>query len=101
MKLELDRLSYITPQWDHSLTGWADVSLSDYSLNTAKLGHCQFPKVGDDALDVPTSGNCAVGGSSGYSVKTVSHDYLTSKDLVLGGDGGGSGPLLNPPPDDF
>ncbi|MNT71845.1 hypothetical protein D3C72_2103800 [compost metagenome] len=88
-------------QWDHALTGWADMSLSDYSLNQTKLGHCQFPKVGEAPLDVPTSGNCAVGGTSGYSVKTVSHDYLISKDLVLGGDSAGSGPLLNPPPDDF
>jgi hypothetical protein len=96
-----NRLTYMVKQWDHALTGWADISLSDYSLSTSKLGKCQYPKVGEDDLEVPTSGNCAVGGTSGFSVKTVSHDYLMKQDLNLGGDSAGSGPLLNPPPEDF
>jgi hypothetical protein len=103
LNLDIDNsLTYITKSWDHLLTGWADQSLSDYSLSTKKLGHCDFPKAdSEEGLKVPTSGNCVAGGSSGYSVKTVSQDYLKSKDLVLGGESAGSGPLMNPPPDDF
>lgn len=96
------KLTYITKQWDHALTGWADKDLLDFSLDTTRFGKCNYPSAtSGQTLEVPTSGNCVQGGSVGYSVKSVSSDYLRSSDLELGGDGGGQGPLMNPPPSDF
>lgn len=100
-----DRQTYISLDWKNTLTGWADKSLIDYSLDTTKFGRCIFPTRFDDsngqALKPPTSGNCVGGGSTGYSVKLVSSDYLNRSDLKLGGDAVGSGALSNPPPSDF
>lgn len=93
-------ITWISKDWKNLLTGWAAKDLSDFSLDPGAFGKCMFP-AGDEKLDVPTSGNCAVGGTTGYSVKSVSSDYLKKTDLELGGSGGGQGPLLNPPPDDF
>ncbi|MNJ91196.1 hypothetical protein D3C87_88430 [compost metagenome] len=96
-----NKLTYVSKQWDHLLTGWTTNTLLDFSLNTQNLGKCYYPTVDGDELPTPTSGNCVVGGTSGYSVKMVSSDYLKKQDLQLGGDGAGQGPLLNPPPEDF
>jgi hypothetical protein len=88
--------TFLSEDWRHLLTGWTAKSLTDYSLNTDYLGHC----VDTEDPSPPTSGNCVVGGSTGYSVKMVSSSYLKSEIKDLGGKGA-SGPIINPPPDDF
>ncbi|WP_295901423.1 Tad domain-containing protein [uncultured Bdellovibrio sp.] len=99
------KLTYISKQWEHALTGWAPQSLMDYSLDTNKFGKCKtYPKGANSGnpnadVEVPTSGNCAMGGSVGYSVKLISSDYLRSEIRNIGGDGV-NGTLLNPPPPD-
>lgn len=97
-----DEFTFTLSDWKHLLTSWAPVGLMDYSLDPKKFGKCEATPTGSDQNDPkpPTSGNCVVGGSTGYSVKMVSSDYLKSSDLQLGGEAGGSGPLQNPPPDD-
>ncbi|MBV2167481.1 MAG: Tad domain-containing protein [Bdellovibrio sp.] len=97
-----DQLTYMLTDWKSALTSWAPKNLTDYSLDTNRFGKCQVEPKGSDANSPtpPTSGNCVVGGSTGYSVKMVSSQYLRSSELFLGGDGGGSGPLRNPPPAD-
>ncbi|WII72699.1 Tad domain-containing protein [Bdellovibrio sp. 22V] len=97
-----DQFTFTTMDWKHMLTSWAPKTLNDYSLDTNKLGKCQIPATGSDKNNPQpaTSGNCVVGGTTGYSVKMVSSDYLRSSELTLGGEAGGSGPLLNPPPAD-
>lgn len=94
--------TYVTENWMHTLTSWAPKNLMDYSLDTTKLGKCQTLPAGAEDNDPkpPTAGNCVYGGTTGYSVKMVSGDYLRSSDLKLGGENAGSGPLLNPPPDE-
>lgn len=102
--LEIDsKLTYLSLDWRHALTGWADKSLIDYTLDLDRFGKCKFPTDVDSkpAMEPPTSGNCPAGGTSGYSVKLVSPDYLKKTDLQLGGDNAGTGPLYNPPKDDF
>lgn len=94
-----DKLPYITKSWMHLLTGWADVSLTDYSLDKDKFGKCSYPTE-DQELPVPTQGNCVAGGSVGYKVKLISSDLLQNGELSLGGPNV-RGPLKNPPPEDF
>lgn len=96
------QFTFTTEDWKHALTSWAPKGLLDYSLDEGKFGKCTALPVGADKNDPapPTSGNCVVGGTTGYSVKMISSDYLRSSELQLGGENGGSGPLLNPPPDD-
>lgn len=100
-----DRQTYISLNWKNSLTGWAETSLIDYSLDISKFGKCNFPTSFDEAtgetLKPPSSGNCAAGGTSGYAVKLVSSDYLKRSDLKLGGSSVGSGVIQNPPPSDW
>ncbi|MGZ3771744.1 MAG: TadE/TadG family type IV pilus assembly protein [Bdellovibrio sp.] len=97
-----EKFTFTLSDWKHVLTSWAPIGLMDYSLDPNKFGKCDALPLGAEHNDPqpPTSGNCVVGGSTGYSVKMVSSDYLRSPDLTLGGDNGGSGPLMNPPPDD-
>jgi hypothetical protein len=92
-----EHLPFTIDLWSHVLTGWMGQSLSDYSMNLQTFGVCTAePEPG-----VPNPGNCVVGGSTGYSVKLISSDYLNSAELNLGGANAAKGPLLNPPPDDF
>jgi hypothetical protein len=97
-----NQFTSITQDWMHALTAWAPKNLMDYSLDTTKFGRCQtLPNGAEDNDPKPaTAGNCVYGGTTGYSVKMVSSDYLRSSELKLGGDNAGAGPLLNPPPDD-
>lgn len=89
-------VAFSKDSWAHLLTGWGSVSLSDYSLNPGTFGKCSAePEAG-----VPNPGGCVVGGSTGYSVKIISSDYLNS-DLQLGGENTPKGAILNPPPSDF
>ncbi len=102
LSIDLDqKLTYISKDWKNVLTGWADNGFLDYSLNTGKLGKCiTEPKYNGETPDPATSGNCIVGGSTGYSVKMISSDYLNSE-LQLGGDNSGKGKIKNAPPSDF
>ncbi|WP_413576279.1 TadE/TadG family type IV pilus assembly protein [Bdellovibrio sp. HCB290] len=102
LQLDIDqKLTYVSKDWKNVLTGWADNGLLDYSLNTDKLGKCTIePKYDGETPAPPTSGNCIVGGSTGYSVKMISSDYLNSE-LQLGGDNSGSAKIKNLPPSDF
>lgn len=97
-----DKFTFIVKDWANLLTAWAPRNLMDYTLNPEMFGKCKAEPNGskDYNPQPPTSGNCVVGGSTGYSVKMVSSHYLRSQDLVLGGEAAGSGPLKNPPPDD-
>lgn len=94
--------TYITENWMHLLTSWAPVSLTDYTLDTNKFGKCQTMPVGEEENDPKpaTSGNCVSGGTTGYSVKMVSTNFLRSSDLKLGGENVSAGSILNPPPAD-
>jgi hypothetical protein len=102
LALDIDqKLTYLSKDWKNVLTGWADNGLLDYSLNTEKLGKCTVePKYDGETPVPPTSGNCIVGGTSGYSVKMISSDYLNSE-LQLGGDNSGKAKIKNAPPSDF
>lgn len=97
-----DQFTFIALRWENLLTGWAPTSLMSYALDTSKFGKCQAPVPSSNGSGpgIPTSGNCVVGGGSGYFVKAVSSDYLKTQNLKLGGDDGGEGPILNPPPSD-
>lgn len=95
LKAQVDianKLTYLSKEWQHVLTSWAPKSLMDYSLHVDKFGKCS--SVAKE--DVPASGNCAQGGSTGYSVKMVSSDYLTSPIPNLGG-AGKDGVIINKP----
>ncbi|MGZ3773560.1 MAG: TadE/TadG family type IV pilus assembly protein [Pseudobdellovibrionaceae bacterium] len=95
-----DQFTFTLSDWKHLLTGWVPIGLMDYSLDTSKFGKCDALPLGAEKNDPkpPTTGNCVVGGSTGFSVKMVSSDYLRSSNLQLGGDNSGTGPLNNPPP---
>lgn len=95
------KLTYISTKWQDVLTSWAPVSLVDYSLDPSKFGKCSITPRGADSgePEVPNPGNCVTGGTTGYSVKMISSDYLRRTDLELGG-AGVRGALLNPPPED-
>lgn len=95
-----DRLMYVATDVYQVLTSWVGKSLEDYSLDTTKFGKCTTTDA-DRTKGGPTSGDCASGGRTGYSVKLVSGDYLQAQDLELGGENGGTGALLNAPPSDF
>ena len=97
-----EKFTFTVMDWKNLLTGWIPKGLSDYSLNPDRFGKCSSPAEGSDnfAPSPPTSGNCVVGGSTGYSVKMVSSDYLKAQTLILGGEAAGAGPLKNPPPPD-
>lgn len=97
-----EKLQYLSLDWKHALTGWSEKDLTNYELNLERFGKCLYPTDIDskETLDPPTSGNCVGGGTTGYSVKLISSDYLKKQDLQLGGEGVGGGPLLNPPPTD-
>lgn len=102
----VSKLTYISTKWEHVLTGWAPKDLMDYSLEPSKFGKCTTYPLGVNPNEtsanttVPTSGHCVAGGSTGYSVKMVSSDFLKSEMQDIGGQGV-SGPILNPPPDNF
>jgi hypothetical protein len=67
-------------------------------LDETRFGKCLKAPVKNGNDSVPTSGDCVVGGRTGYSVKMVSSEYLNSGDLDLGGENTGPGKIINPPP---
>ena len=84
----------------HLLTSWHQKGESDYTMDEDRLGKCEVPvPSGGNAPANP--GSCIKGGRTGYSVKIVAKDYLLFEGHQIGGQAGGSGQILNPPPDDF
>ncbi len=88
---------YLVKRPEHVLTGWVGKGAMDYELNEAAFGQCS----GWAKKEVSIPGMCYAGGRTGYSVKLVSKDYLSSSEFKLGGKDQTTGPLLNPPPEDF
>src|SRR5690606_30353712 len=83
----------------HLLTDWVHNELYGeyFDFPSNRFGNCD---AFDDQTQVRVPGGCVGrGGRSGYSVKIVAHDYLTSDALELGGPGQSVGAILNPPPD--
>ncbi len=76
------------------LTSWAPEGANTYDQLSDLFGVCA--KKGQQLVP----GGCAVGGRTGYSVKLISKDYLTSPELQLGGPNV-VGPILNAPPESF
>ena len=85
--------NYLINDWQHLLTGWHQESSVTFGLSDERFGRCASPVTN---REFPTTGNCIVGGRVGYSVKSVSRNYLLSSDHALGGDGG-SAAITNPP----
>ena len=90
-------INYIVREWQHLLTGWTQAGAADFSFPQGKFGLCAQP-VAENNKEFPTTGNCISGGRVGYSIKPVSFDYLRRGDHEFGGEGAGTGPILNPPP---
>jgi len=99
------------------LTSWTSKDLFNYgaldSGSKEYFGKCQTPtedpdgfaenrgrSIKDLASEKYTTapGSCVIGGRTGYSVKLISKDYLDSSHLPLGGTGGSTGSIKNPPP---
>jgi hypothetical protein len=89
-------------KWQQVLTSWTERSQSDFTLDDTMFGNCLL-EINENGPEGPVyqPGSCITGGRSGYSVKIISSEYLKANNLPLGGQGGGEGPLLNPPPDEF
>ncbi len=84
----------------HLLTDWLPASGAfqyDPTQAMQNFGKCQ---INDDNFNFKNPGSCVAGGGrTGYSVKIVSKDMLTSNQLPLGGNGGTAGAIINPPKD--
>ena len=90
--------NYFIHKWEHLLTSWHQGGAVDFGLTPGQFGNCRKAVTNSQ---FPTTGNCIVGGRTGYGVKNVSLDYLLSSDHKIGGNGVGAGPILNPPPSNF
>ncbi len=101
-------MPYLAKNPAHLLNSWSSDSIVDFSQNVVRFGNCQVPAAGppdsgspfETPLAPATPGNCINGGRVGYSVKLVARDYLRDGSLELGGQGV-SGPIRNPPPDNW
>ena len=91
------RLYYVLQSWQHLLTGWVSRKVQTFTFPEEKFAKCS--EVASDDVMIP--GKCTVGGRVGYSVRLISKSHLTFPNWKIGGDGGGEGPILNPPKDDF
>lgn len=92
------KLLYVATEVTQVLTSWVGKDLKDYSLDTERFGKCIKAPVKNGNDYTPTSGDCVVGGRTGYSVKMVSTEYLKSPDLDLGGENTSPGKIINTPP---
>lgn len=90
---------YVLRDVDHLLVDWAPSGPTDFSFPDGFFGECGARVNSTERPDLPpVPGGCLVqGGRSGYSVKMVAKDWLLSNGHNLGGPGGASGPILNPP----
>lgn len=88
---------HIIRKWENLLTSWHQKGVVNYDLDTQRFGQC-IESVDKHNPNYPTPGNCIYGGRTGYSVKSVSRDYLLSSEHALGGGASGAaGAILNPP----
>jgi hypothetical protein len=92
------KITYVAKEVAQVLTSWIGKDLQDYSLDTDRFGKCLTKPLKNGNVEVPTSGDCVVGGRTGYSVKMVSSEYLESSDLDLGGENTSPGKIINLPP---
>lgn len=79
-----------------TLTSWHLNEARQYKLDDERFGRCASSGVipdGVGAASQATSGNCAAGGRTGYSVKIVDGEFLKS-DQPLGGTA--TGQIINP-----
>ncbi|MGE3974061.1 MAG: Tad domain-containing protein [Bdellovibrionales bacterium] len=86
---------------DQFLTAWAQPATMDYSFPDTLFGQCEQPvdaNYENKGISIP--GSCIRGGRNGYSVKTISRDYLNQSSLELGGKGIKGG-IANRPPSNF
>jgi hypothetical protein len=90
-------LGYYIADKMHVLTGWAPVNNSNFGFPTARFAKCDAYALKAQYM-IP--GTCTNGGRVGYSVRIISRDHLLSAKWAIGGEGQ-SGPLQNPPPQDF
>lgn len=79
-----------------TLTSWHLNESRQYRLDDERFGRCATSGVIPDGIAAApqaTSGNCAAGGRTGYSVKLVDGEFLKS-DQPLGGSA--TGQIINP-----
>jgi hypothetical protein len=100
-----NKLVYHVMDFGNLLNSWQGKNQEDYSIDPDRFGKCNAnPEFGPIPDGQPaakaTTGNCRVGGRTGYSVKLVDEQYLKRSDLNIGGDGT-SGPIKNPLPSGF
>ncbi len=84
----------------HLLTSWVH---NDTIANFEEFPEKRYAKceTWDDNFKQKIPGSCLFnGGRTGYSVKIISGDFLRSAGIRYGG-AGQSGPIENPPPDDW
>lgn len=71
----------------------------DVAQSMQHFGTCAVP---DDPFKHKNPGSCVAGGGrTGYSVRLISRDMLMSNSFKIGGPGGGSGAIMNPPGSDW
>lgn len=97
-----EKLTYIVNEFAQTLTSWQGISPYDYNLDPARFGKCVDGEILQTAPEnEATSGACATGGRTGYSVKLVDGNFIkNSTNLELGG-AGIRGSLKNLPPNNF
>ena len=89
---------YFVRDRTHLLTSWLPAPGPFQYAAPAALQNFGRCKVKDDDFKNKVPGSCISGGGRvGYSVKLVGRDYLLSSDHALGGEGGQSGSIMNPP----
>lgn len=81
------------------LTSWHNKVPGDYRLDQNRFGKCFNGAIlggGPGDVDHAQPGNCAAGGRTGYSVKLVDEEHLTSEQSI--GGAGLTGRIKNLPP---
>ena len=81
------------------LTSWHNKVPGDYSIDPDRFGKCYDGGIivgGPEDIERAVPGNCMAGGRTGYSVKIVDEEHLTSEQEI-GGDGQ-TGKIKNLPP---
>lgn len=87
-------VNYVVRNWHHLLSSWHQSDENIFELDPGQFGVC-LEEVSNP--EFPTTGHCVGGGRTGYSVKSVSRNFLISTDHELGGASGGAAAILNPP----
>lgn len=87
---------YMVDNPQYLLTGWDQERENDYNTFPSRFGRCIRRIDAAEEQQFPAPGGCIAGGRTGYSVKTVSKDYLQNSTMPLGGPGI-EGNIENPP----